>query len=329
MQIFVSWSGAQSHAVAVALRDWLPKILGDKIVPFVSSEDIDKGSRGLDRIAVELEESSFGIVVVTPINQHSAWINFEAGALGKSVDTGRVAPLLVGMADADLVGPLKQFQNSAASDKDAVRSLAQAINKSLGVEAYADHIVIDLFNLHWLELDAAIAAALESDADEHLPQQRSADDILDEVLTTVRSLQRDVAVLRNAVAHDLPMGSLNGKYAAGGRRISTNADLLAMIFSSLQGPFSVDEGLKNQYRVFLQESAPKVPQNVLDDVRVLAVNQKTTISIHRPDGSSIVFKPNGDEERISGPTVWETLREDEHRLDAEADESDQTEGDQE
>lgn len=42
MQVFLSWSGDTSHAVAEALRSWIPLVIQG--VRAVTSDDIDKGT---------------------------------------------------------------------------------------------------------------------------------------------------------------------------------------------------------------------------------------------------------------------------------------------
>jgi hypothetical protein len=93
VKVFLSWSGDVSRQVAGLLREWLPLVINE-IEPFMSSEDIDKGTRGLNIIASELQDSDHGVVVVTEENFERPWINFEAGALSKVVEGSRVTPLL-------------------------------------------------------------------------------------------------------------------------------------------------------------------------------------------------------------------------------------------
>lgn len=310
MQVFISWSGEQSNAVAVALREWLPKVLASRITPFVSSEDIDKGSRGLAKIAAELEGSNFGVVVVTPSNVESTWINFEAGSLGKAVGDSRVAPLLVGLADADLDGPLKQFQNTAANDREAVRKLVLSINRA-HPEPFDAGAVSTLFDAHWEELEIAIkeALALQVAGPE---VKRSKEDILDEVLTTVRALQRDIAklksdpdrrglqpvepetlarALRNALAHD-QMWRPN---ETPGKTLGTQ-DILAMILSS-QGVYYTIGRDGSGLEVELGKDTARPSAGVLRDIQGLARNSSTVITLVQADGSGFRFDEQGNEYR--------------------------------
>jgi len=94
MKVFLSWSGAKSHKVALVFRDWLPSVI-QEITPYVSSEDIDKGARWSTDIAKELEDSTFGMLCVTKENISAPWLTFEAGALSKTMDKSFVSPFLL------------------------------------------------------------------------------------------------------------------------------------------------------------------------------------------------------------------------------------------
>jgi hypothetical protein len=50
MDIFISWSGPRSGVFAEALKKWLPKIV-NAFKPWLSSADIDKGSRWSTEVA--------------------------------------------------------------------------------------------------------------------------------------------------------------------------------------------------------------------------------------------------------------------------------------
>lgn len=106
-KVFLSWSGDASRAVAEALYTWLPVML-QRVKPFISSEDLRKGGRWNAELAVELEQTNFGIICLTPSNLNAPWILFEAGALSKVVEESQVAPLLVGVQPSDLPKPLTQ-----------------------------------------------------------------------------------------------------------------------------------------------------------------------------------------------------------------------------
>ena len=93
MKVFISWSGNKSHKVALLFREWLPSVI-QSVVPYVSSEDIDKGARWSTDIAKELEDSTFGILCVTKENLNAPWLSFEAGALSKTMDKSFVTPFL-------------------------------------------------------------------------------------------------------------------------------------------------------------------------------------------------------------------------------------------
>jgi hypothetical protein len=278
--------------VATALRGWLPKVLAGKVTPFVSSEDIEKGARGLSVIAAELEASRFGVVVITPNNQNSPWVNFEAGALGKSLKDGRVVPLLVGMTDAEVAGPLKQFQNAASADRDAVLALVHSLNAALD-ESLPRDAVDTLFSAHWDALDTDIREALAALPESKDPS-RSSDDILDEVLTTVRALQRDVAVLRNSVMHDRDSSRRRRADREGGQEIE---DVLAeILFSSGAKSFTYSSTAHNA-SVALEPDAPKLSLHTVKSIQDLAASRQMGIRIARHDGSWIYFNPLGVETR--------------------------------
>jgi hypothetical protein len=83
--IFISWSGDRSKAIAETLKDWLPRVL-QSARPWLSTRDIEKGTRSLSEMNKALGGMGFGITCLTPENRQAPWILFEAGALSKTFD---------------------------------------------------------------------------------------------------------------------------------------------------------------------------------------------------------------------------------------------------
>ncbi|MER8862544.1 toll/interleukin-1 receptor domain-containing protein [Mesorhizobium sp. M0751] len=147
MKIFVSWSGSTSRQIAELLRDWLPNVIQEAEL-FVSSQDIAKGARGLDIIGQNLESTNFGLLVLTSENAQSPWVNFEAGALSKSLVHGHVIPLLCGMAEVNIPSsPLRQFQHAKVEKEEMLR-VVQDINQGCN-RALTDEKVTTAFEKWW------------------------------------------------------------------------------------------------------------------------------------------------------------------------------------
>jgi len=185
MKIFISWSGELSHRMALLLKDWLEDVI-QSIDAYVSSEAIDKGARWLSDISVELEDTDFGIICLTPENIAAPWILFEAGALSKCIDKSRVCPLLFNLSSIDIVGPLVQFQ-ACNPKKGDMLSLIQTINKVLDEKALGDKKLLKSFTRCWSEFEANLKKAQKTIT---IPEkiQRPPDDILDEILQLCRNI---------------------------------------------------------------------------------------------------------------------------------------------
>ena len=193
MKVFISWSGERSKKVALVFRDWLPTVI-QAIDPFVSSEDIEKGARWNTDIAQELKESSFGLICVTKDNLDSQWLNFEAGALSKSIDNSYVAPLLFDLKPSDLKSsPISQFQATSFSKEDMKR-LIETLNKATGNSLNAARLD-KAFELCYPDLEKSINElqedSLEETGDADIETKSQYDpNILEELLETSRNTQR-------------------------------------------------------------------------------------------------------------------------------------------
>ncbi|WP_421247229.1 toll/interleukin-1 receptor domain-containing protein [Aeromonas jandaei] len=160
MQIFLSWSGPRSYAIADALRNWLPKVI-QSVRPWMSSEDISAGSRWLTEVSNKLDESRIGIICVTPENLSSPWLHFEAGALSKVLEQSRVCPLAFELTPGQISGPLSQFQ-SVTLDQAGVRKILFALNSELGERALQSTELDEIQSVWWPNLEAKIAAIPKS-----------------------------------------------------------------------------------------------------------------------------------------------------------------------
>jgi hypothetical protein len=185
MKVFISWSKDRSRGAAVALQEFLGVVL-QQVQPWVSASDIDAGARWSAEIAAALSASKVGILCVTPENQHEPWLQFEAGALAKTLEGTFVCPYLIGMKKSDLAkSPLTQFQAKEANREDTW-SLLQTINRALKEQAVGDDPLRRLFDAFWPELERKLAALPPV----HSPPKRSADDMTAEILELVRGLSR-------------------------------------------------------------------------------------------------------------------------------------------
>jgi DNA-binding MarR family transcriptional regulator len=166
MKIFISWSGDVSHRVALELRKWISVVL-PFTDPWVSSENIGKGSRWGQELADQLQETNCGIICLTPENAREPWLNFEAGALSKTVARAQVHPFLTGMRPAELEGPLAQFQATEFTQSD-MRKLIGAINAAAAEKAMQPHKIENSFQLLWPGLEQAMKPLAAEARGEHL-----------------------------------------------------------------------------------------------------------------------------------------------------------------
>lgn len=196
MKVFLSWSGDLSHKTAIIFRDWLPSVI-QSIVPYVSSEDIDKGARWSTDIAKELEDSTFGILCVTKENVHAPWLTFEAGALSKTMEKASVSPFLFDIKRSEVSGPILQFQ-STIFDKEDIKKLVFSLNKACGTETLADDRLEKAFQVWYPTLEEQLKNLLESRPTQPQPEpkipENGASEILEEILDLTRNNQK---LLRN------------------------------------------------------------------------------------------------------------------------------------
>ncbi len=184
MNVFISWSGTRSKQLGEALRDWLPGVL-QLVKPYFTPSDTEKGTRWESEIAKELETSEIGILCVTRDNIHSDWVMFEAGALSKVLDKSHVCPVLFGITNTDLAGPLKQFQTTEFTKED-FHKLITLMNNHLADNRLSSKTLDGVFEKWWPDIEKKIQAILNEESPSEEPV-RSDRDLLVEILELSRS----------------------------------------------------------------------------------------------------------------------------------------------
>ncbi len=96
MKIFITWSGELSHNIALLLRKWIPNVI-QSAEPFISSEDFEKGAFWSGELIKKFTDCKFSLICVSKENIDSRWLNFEAGAMLKTLkEKKNLSPLLIG-----------------------------------------------------------------------------------------------------------------------------------------------------------------------------------------------------------------------------------------
>jgi hypothetical protein len=187
VKVFISWSGEASQQLALAVRSWLPEVI-QLAEPWVSSLDIGKGQRWSVEVSQQLDRSSQGILCVTADNQDKPWLNFEAGALAKSLNGSSVRPLLLDVSPSEVRGPLAQFQATRATDADDMLRLVASINE-LCPRPLSDDRLRRSFDRTWESFANQVNVIVSVDPQSR-PPLRTVDDMVAEALEILRELRR-------------------------------------------------------------------------------------------------------------------------------------------
>ncbi len=189
MKIFISWSGERSKKIAELLDGWLRCVI-QASSPWISSRDIDRGALWFTEINEKLSSVTFGIVCLTKENKTKPWILFESGALAKGLSSNRVCTFLIDIDNPnDLENPLAQF-NHTLPTKESVWSLVRTINIALQEAALHENVLDRVFETYWPQFEERFNEILKDTPDTPVDNTRQESDIMDEILSTVRMLNR-------------------------------------------------------------------------------------------------------------------------------------------
>ncbi len=160
MEVFISWSGRRSRIFAELFYDLVKRLL-HPLKPWMSSIEIQKGLRWNQEIGTRLSKDMIGVICLTPENQDSQWLLFEAGAISKVVDEARVCPVLIGMDKRDLKGPLSQYQSTSVEKSD-MYELMKSLNGLLGEYKREEGLLKEEFEEKWAHFNKSLDEKLRS-----------------------------------------------------------------------------------------------------------------------------------------------------------------------
>ncbi len=189
MKIFVSWSGELSKQIAEILKKWIPCIIQSAEV-FYSSEDIEKGNNWDKTLTTELSECNYGIICLTADNTTAPWINFEAGAIAKALDS-KVQILMINIKPSDIKGPLSRYQ-ATKFERDDFYKLIASINKNLEVPLDSE-VLKNAFNAMWEPLEKEAGDIIdtynssENEKIKNVSNEKHESEALEEILQLLRT----------------------------------------------------------------------------------------------------------------------------------------------
>lgn len=188
MKVFISWSGERSKKVAELLDDWIQCVI-QAVNPWMSSKDIDRGALWFTEINDQLANTSIGIVCLTKENRNKPWILFESGALAKGLTSNRVCTFLIDLSPTDLENPLAQF-NHTFPVRESVWELVRTINISLKENALKESVLEKVFETYWVQFERDFKIIIETTPENSVVTKRKDNDIMLDVLSTVRMLDK-------------------------------------------------------------------------------------------------------------------------------------------
>ena len=228
MFVFLSWSGDASRDLSYLFKDKL-KLVDNNIHCWLSDQDIDVGARWQVELGKSLEQANLGILFITPDNINSSWLNFEAGALSKSLEQSRVIPLLFDVEPSSLGLPLSQFQ-AVQFSRESFLEVCESVVKP---DDSGRQRISELIELMWPTFESAVHKAIKKSSSKK-SEKRSTESKLDELLIRVRGIDQRITELEEygvqGAASTLPAVTDNNSSADIGRILKKiSADLTQVI----------------------------------------------------------------------------------------------------
>jgi hypothetical protein len=194
----------------------------------MSEEDMSMGTRWATEIANELEQTTVGIICLTPENQHNPWIMFEAGALSKTILHTYVCPYLIDLSPSQLSGPPAQFQ-AATATKEGTAKLLQTLNRALGNLQIPSSELDEIFEVWWPRLNEQLTAIpVEPNLK---PIKRTTDELLEELVNNTREqLRREEIRIKHFQNRDIQLDQVIDKLETAFSAVSARSESSLLTF---------------------------------------------------------------------------------------------------
>jgi hypothetical protein len=193
LQVFLSWSGDRSLAIAKEIKAWLPDVVRHA-EPWLSDDDLRKGLQWLPELSKQLNSTGFGLLILTAENKNAPWLVFEAGVVSKALSDKHCCPVLCDIKPTDVSGPLTQFQSTVVIDQNDMLKLVKSMNEASGSARVPDDRLEKWFARSWIEFKERVDQVLASKATAPTASEKarpSDRQMLEEILQAVRSLAID------------------------------------------------------------------------------------------------------------------------------------------
>jgi hypothetical protein len=207
MKIFISWSGKQSEEVAKKVKEFIFSFVDEgKLDIFVSSQDIEGGSKWENVLAGELKDTDFSIICLNKSNYFQPWVLYEAGAISKNNDTTSVVPLLFKMEPGEIPSnnPLSKFQAVSFFKEERVYSLVKLILDKAGLtipEKILKHTFETEYKKYSKEINKTIEEnKLDEDKKDTKKSKSDTDKILEELLEYSRNQDRRITIIADTMS---------------------------------------------------------------------------------------------------------------------------------
>lgn len=151
MQVYISWSGSVSYKIALRIRDLIRKVTPGLEV-WISAEDILDGVRWSSDFTEILEEVTFGIICVDSSNHFSPWMQFELGAIAKSINKYNIRIFLHEVERSKLTEPFSLFPPFSL-DKSEFKNLFDDFSAIFPKARIPRYEMIDRLNKNWVSFE--------------------------------------------------------------------------------------------------------------------------------------------------------------------------------